>query len=606
MVNIVRDMKNFIITIMIVVLLYAIAHADELCFLSLDKDKIAPGKQAILSVIVPGASDIPAPELPFVNGLAFKYQRTEKKPIDLSRKTTLSAVHMYRVVAMKEGTYTIGPLSFDHRGKRYSSGTVILSVSKEFIQTEESSSQERGPVSLQGHIYVVLDKSSDKILVNQKTPMSIKLFSDWFDLEDITLSDISNPDLIIEKFQKGPSAIIVKDGIRYAILEYKGSLLAPAPGVFTLEPVKISLSIARRRALPSGKMPGLLNDNESFYDRVLGQRDTLPIDLMTGPATIEVVDLPREGRPEDFKGAIGSFDLNVEANPIALKEGDVLMLKVVITGSGNFNTVTSLDIPKIAGFKYFEPVITRSETAFTLEQAMRLIGPGAGEVPKITFSFFDPAQGKYVSLSSGPIPLSIGPFKKEAESPKGASGTLKGEERPAGEELVSIKKAIGPARRKPFYNGNPLFSSWVILPLIFLGIAALIKKRLDFLRENAEYARWLRALRRSSADTAKLERFARSASPKEFYDAVFEVMCGYLGLRLFLPPQGITEKTIIDLLGDKIEDGSIIDMINDIFADCHAARFTPLQMGKDDIARTLSEAKKVMEYLNQRTYLLNI
>lgn len=484
--NIMKDMKNFIMTIIIAVSLCAIAHADEPCLLWLDKDKIAPGKQAILSIVVPGAKDMPAPELPFVKGLAFKYQKTENIPAGPDGKTMSSTVYTYRIVAMKEGNYTIGPLSFDYENKRYGSGTVILNVSKEFIQAEAPASQERVPVSLQGHIYIMLDKPSGKILVNQKTPISVKLFSDWFDLEDITLSDISSPDLIIEKFQKAPSEIIIKDGIRYAVLEYKGSLLSPAPGVFTLDPVKVSLNIVRRRALPSGKMPDLLNDNEPFYDRVLGQRDSLSIDLTTEPFTIEVVDLPREGPPEGSRSAIGS------------------------------------------------------------------------------------------------------------------------EERPAGEGLVAIKTTLGTAKRKPSYDGNPLLSSWAILPLVFLGIASLVKKRSDFLRKHAEYARWLRGLRKTSADVARLEWLARSASPGDFYDAVFEVMRAYLGLRLFLPPQGITEKTIVDVLGDKIDDANVIDMIKGIFSDCHAARFTPLMMGKDDMAGTLSAVKKTLDYLNQRTYLLNI
>lgn len=565
------------------------AYAEEGCLLVLDKDKIAPGKQAALSMTVKDAADMPVPEMPFINGLAFKYQKTEKK----NRHT----VYIYRIVALKEGAYHIGPVTLDNKGRRYVSNVVTLSVSRAFIPTEEAAPALEEPGSLKGHVYIVVDKPAGAILINQKMPITVKLFSDWFDVEDITISDIVSTDLVVEKFQKGASAIVTENGTRYAVLEHKGSVLAPSPGIFTIEPIKVSLYIARRRPLQSGKLPDLLNDNEVFYDKILGPRERMPLELMTEPIAFEVSNLPVEGRPESFRGAIGLFDMKISAEPTKLKEGDILTLSIMVTGAGNFNTITAVDIPKMTGFKTFEPKVTRSDNSYLLEQTMRLTGPGTNEVPRIIFSFFDPASGKYVSLERGPIHLSIGPFEKK----DGVSA-----ERSVIEDIIPVKNMPGRITGCELFKcENLLPVAPIIFPLIILCISVLVKKRIDFLNEHAEYARWLRALKDSSSDIARLERLARSGDPGRFYSGVFTVMRGYLGLRLFLPSQGITEKTVADILGDRIEDKAVLESIREIFSACHIARFTDVKMEKEDMAKTFSQVRDVLEYFNRRTYILN-
>lgn len=585
------------------------AFCDEICFLALDKDKVAPGKQVMLSLIVPGDPGMNEPEIPFVNGLTFKYQKTDKRTVEMRGKAVESTIYIYRVIAMKEGSYRIGPVSSEYKGTRYLSDTVTLEVSKKFLATREIIPEQEVKSDLGGHIYLVADMPDGKILVNQKIPLSIKLFSDWFDVEDISVSDISSTDLVVERFQKGQGGVITKDGIRYAVLEYKASILAPAPGAFNIEPVKVSLNLSKRRPSPSGQMPELLNDNEDFYDRILGPRDKMPLELFTKPIAIIAEGLPKKGRPDDFRGAIGSYDLKAEVSPVKLKEGDPLTVRLTVTGTGNFNTITGIDIPRVSGFKYFDPEIARGESSFVLTQTMRLTGPATPGFPAITFSFYDPAKGEYVSISKGPFPLELESLNKPSAPPvKAAFGTAgAGAGKPSPGELIPMKSSIG-MRMLDFTRTYPggILAAVISLPLLLLLISIVVKRRMDFLDEDIEYANWLRAAKRSPAAIEKAEGLCRAGRVKEFYDGVFGSLRDYLGLRLLVPSAGITERTISDMLDGKIEDPVILETINRIFSDCHIARFTSVRMDREDMERTLKDMKDVIEYFNRKTYLLNI
>lgn len=600
-------MKRLIIIIALLSL-HTSVFADEPCFLRIDKEKIAPGKQARLSLIVPGAADMPAPEMPFVKGLNIKYQRTEKQLVDLGGGSISAEICVYNIGAAKEGVYRIGPISFDHGGKRYTSDAVVLKVSREFIRTEEPRVSDENKTDLKDHIYLAIDTPGDKILINQKMPISVTLFSDWLDVEDIVIADIDNPDLVVEKFQKGSSSVVTRGGKRYAALEYRASLLAPGPGTFTIEPIKVSFNIARRKTLPSGEKPELLNDNESFYDRLLGPKYRASYELLTRPVILKVADLPRQGRPATFKGAIGSFNFDVTINPTSLKIGDPLTLKATVTGQGNYNTITGIDIPVIDGFKNFEPQISRTDSSFTQQQVLKLIGQTAGEIPAITFSFFDPAKGEYISISRGPFPLAIEPIKKWAVSAQGAAIVpLTKEKKPAPEDVVAIKKYPGTfSLTGQFSRSNKIYMPALLFPVILLFCSILIKRRIDFLHQDIEYANWLRAIKKSDEYLAILEKLSRTASPKVFYDAVFFKLREYLSLRLLTPAGGITEKTVDDILGSKPGYGDIIATIRSILSDCHVARFTSTEMQRNDMARTFEETKKVMSYFNRRTYVIHI
>lgn len=597
-------MRKAIMVAALVIVSACAVRAEETAFtISLERAKVAPGKKTQLFMAFANAENMPVPELPFVSGLDIKYQKSLRQPIPAGGVERPGIVHVYKVIALKAGSYRFGPLSFEHAGTTYRSNVVTLEVTKEALVEERAAPGAEKP-DLSRRIYLTYEIPRPQVYVNELIPLRVKLSSDWLDLEDVSVPDLTSTELIVEPFTREKAKIVEQDGQKFAILEYRTSVMAPTPGTYTLGPATAHFAVSRRKPLPSGAMPDLLNDNESVYERAIGAGERLVMDLTTGPITVTVAPLPQQGRPDGFKGAIGSFDFTMKAHPARLKEGDALTLTLEVTGQGNYKTVTSLPVPALEGFRSYEPQVTRTDSGVVVRQTMRFIGPGAREVPKATFSFFDPAAGAYRSISQGPLPLELELSKKPVAAAGVAAAPAAGK-KAAGEDLVAVKDRPGALRTfDPFFYISWPFAALGVVPFFALFCAVLVKRRMDFLAADVEYANWLRSSQHSSADLASIGRALRAGKTDAFYDTVFEVMRAYLGMRLLVPAGGITEKTVDDILGGRIEDPEIMAALRRIFFHCHLARFTSVELSKEDMKKTQKDVQAVISYLNDRTYLL--
>lgn len=603
-------MRTYIYMILITAWLCGVSYAAEpKAILSIDKAGLAPGKQAKLTLKVFGEPSVKEPEIPFVNGLDIKYQSSGVKGEG-------SKIFIYRVVAKKTGEYKIGPVHIEYQdGRHVSSNEIIFTVSKEPYSTPAAVVPGDIGGDISKRIYLTVDLPKKTVYVNEKLPVEIKLFSDWFDLEDIIVNEIATGELLADKITKGGSSIVNIGDVRFAVLVYKTNITAPTPGNFIIEPVKVSLNIAPRRPDASGALPPLLNNNEVFYKDYTGGRNEMPLGLETEPVGLEVVPLPAEGRPATFKGAVGNFKFEAGISPDSIKIDQDVKIKLEVTGDGNYTTFNAINIPFIPGTRPHEPVIRRSPDAFTMEQVIRVISPDVNEIPAITFSYFDPNKGAYISLTKGPFPLKVESLAVPAVKPVDA-GEERSKPKPAAvpakdmrqkEVLVNIKSSMGRLSRfDPYIYSGPIALATQILPIFLVFAAVIIKNRMNFLESDHEYAAWLRMSKRSASDISRAEWLFKRRKTKEFYDHIFLFMQLYLGSRLMVPPEGITEKTVGEMLSEKVGDAVVLDKIKRIFADSYIARFTSVPLSEDDMHRTLDDLKEVIDYLNGRTYLLNI
>src|SRR2546426_576001 len=66
-----------------------------------------------------------------------------------------------------------------------------------------------------------------------------------------------------------------------------------------------------------------------------------PTELHSEPLVLNVLPLPEAGRPADFAGAVGRFEMDVKAAPLALGAGDPVTVTSTIRGTGNLDSVTA-------------------------------------------------------------------------------------------------------------------------------------------------------------------------------------------------------------------------------------------------------------------------
>jgi hypothetical protein len=135
------------------------------------------------------------------------------------------------------------------------------------------------------------------------------------------------------------------------------------------------------------------------------------VTVPTKSQTVEVKALPKEGRPDDFSGAIGQFTLQASASPKKAEAGDPITLTAVVAGRGNFEAIGAPTLIDSENWKAYppnekfepspkDPIGFNGQKTFDYMIVARV---DSTLTPSPEFSFFDPAVEKYVTLKAGPV-----------------------------------------------------------------------------------------------------------------------------------------------------------------------------------------------------------
>lgn len=142
-----------------------------------------------------------------------------------------------------------------------------------------------------------------------------------------------------------------------------------------------------------------------------GKLTTERVYTLSKPLEVEINDVPDEGRPNDYIGAFGQFDFNVDLVPTAARVGEAMTLTLTLKGKGSVLNVRAPNLEsneKIAeNFKLYPPTEQTSDGNAQWTWSLRPLRDGKLEFPPLSVSYFDVAKEKYVTLQSDPIRLDV-------------------------------------------------------------------------------------------------------------------------------------------------------------------------------------------------------
>ncbi|MBC7464477.1 MAG: protein BatD [Bdellovibrio sp.] len=142
---------------------------------------------------------------------------------------------------------------------------------------------------------------------------------------------------------------------------------------------------------------------------------------------IKVLPLPNEGKPRNFSGAVGSFEVSIKTDGTQFPAHQPFSVKIRFEGTGNAKLI---DLPNIQWPEGLEVFDTKSEAKFFKngqsykEFEVLLIPRKEGDItiPAIDFSHFDPQQKKYISKMTEPLKLTITKALPGANATSGTTG----------------------------------------------------------------------------------------------------------------------------------------------------------------------------------------
>jgi hypothetical protein len=137
---------------------------------------------------------------------------------------------------------------------------------------------------------------------------------------------------------------------------------------------------------------------------------------VTSPTSdLKVLPLPSEGRPKDFTGAVGNFQVSSDIAPAHPAAGDPLTLRLHVSGTGNFDRVDSPMFSQLEHWKTYPPKssFTKSDAVGykgekVFEQPLITAQSGEHTIPGLSLSYFNPNTRRYERAQTEAIRVAVG------------------------------------------------------------------------------------------------------------------------------------------------------------------------------------------------------
>lgn len=298
--------------------------------------------------------------------------------------------------------------------------------------------------------------------------------------------------------------------------------------------------------------------------------------------TISVPDvrpLPTEGRPANFSGAVGQYELKAFAVPTNVRVGDPIQLVIDVRGA-QLETVPAPDLTAIP--ELVENFRVPSETlAGTISgdhkrftQVIRPRHTNARWIPPIEFAYFDPQAEQYVVARSDPIPLLVKAVEQleaaelgdiTADAARRPASTLEARDGLRGNKM---REAELLASSPPVSMTQVALVSFVP-PAAFLGcwgLTALARRRRDVAATRRRHALRNAERRIAAARAGRL-------SSDRFHSELQAALAGYLADRLNQPPACFLGRSAIAFLQERAVDPQVLQQCAELLQRCEEAAY---------------------------------
>ena len=287
----------------------------------------------------------------------------------------------------------------------------------------------------------------------------------------------------------------------------------------------------------------------------------------------------------------------------SLKNGESLDLIVSVTGKGNMK-LFNLPKPVVPNaLEMYDAVhsenvnTTLAGTSGKISDSYAIIPQYKGNYPvkPMQFSYFDLGSGKYKTISSPEIMITIldGPTATDATASNSENGKNKIS---ATEQFKFIKlKTNLVAVAKDDFFGSQLFYGLLFFPFLMLPIIVLLKKKKEAIDGDVLGNR----IRRNNKLAKKyLSEAKKQINNKEpFYVALEKAMHNFLKAKLHIETSEMSKDNIKELLLTRKANPVAVDDFIALTENCEIARYAPsssatIQKDYDKAVSIISDLEK--------------
>ena len=489
----------------------------------------------------------------------------------INGKRSYSKTYTYFLSPIKKGNFKIGQASIqvgDEIYKTMALNLVVTSaVDKPLNPNDPSYVADK-------NIHLVAEVSKTKPYLNEPISIVYKLYvspdtgvNNWRELDAPRYADFWSKNINIKNLTV-ENGTYKGEPYRYVILR-KTVLYPQKIGELSIEPLVLDITVQT----PSNR--------RDFFGQTIN--NTVNKTVSAGKIKVQVKPLPEMGRPNNFSGAVGKFDLFVTTSKKELLLSEAFQLDLEIKGNGNFNLFAfpSINLPQ--SLEVYEP--ERSEKLTTNFKGIRgsikdqytIVPSSAGKysIPRISFNYFDPNDSKYKTQTSIQNYINVkGAITNNSRIENNAEdrASNKVDLIQYGNLSFKTKTKFKKTNQQIFFYSK-IFWIILLLPFAILFVILIIKRILNNKKNDKN---WIRANNAKKLGKKYLSDAKKNIDNKtKFYEALDKAMMNYLKSILLFDNSEYNAKKIRESLLNKSVSLKTINLLEDIFNNCQMARYTP-------------------------------
>ena len=504
------------------------------------------------------------------------------------KSASYSCTYTYVLMPNEVGKFTIGSASVTVEDKKYTTKPQIVEVIAEreserpAAQSGGEAKQKSSPESriAKDDIILRLKVSDREVYKGEAIRASLVLYT------RVSISDVS--DVNIPSFDGFWSQELSFDNAP-SREEYNGRIYETHKITELLLSPQQSGKITIPAALMTVRTPVEVQGNRHF-DPFFGGRQIHYVtkQLKSEPITIDVREFP-QGAPRSFKGAVGDFRISYRMPSNEIESNSADQLELTISGSGKLKFIAAPRLNLPDSFELYDTKIvdnikaTASGTTGSITYTYPFVARSAGEftIAPIEFSYFDPQQGEYKTLSTEPYTITI---KDDGSAPAQQSV---GNYLNYGSAMRQLDKDIRfihigalPPKSASILIFTPIY--WlvvVVLLAIFVVVYVVMRKRI---RENRNIV----ARRMKRADKVAIqrlrmaERSMNEGNRHAFYEETLRAMWGYISDKFNIPVASLTKEKIREELYRRGVAMAVAEEFCEIISRSEEAQYAPTTDGE--------------------------
>lgn len=598
-------MKNFVRLLLIIgIFIPSILVAQDVTLKVSTKKQVVVGEkfQVVFELNADG-SNFKAPSFEGFNvvGGPFTSSSSSFQVINGSMSQSHTNTYTMALQAYKEGEFTIGSASVTVKGDKVTSNPFSIKVVADNGNAYGGNSQDdQNSQSQQRHgstdpqvsgkdLFLKVTPSKKSVYLGEQVVLTYKLYTK-VGVSSLTVSKMpSYGGAWMKEIGDNNGGTLRQsseyvNGVEYTTAEIRKVVLVPQRvGKLVIDPMSVECiaQIPTNNNSRRSMDPFDMFFNDPFFGRGF---TNVQKELSCSSLGIDVKNLPNEGKPASFAGAVGNYSFKAEIDKTELKTNEAFTLTLTVSGTGNVELLQMPEPVFPPDFEVYDPKVivdanpSSNGISGTKRQEYLVIPRRVGDftIAPVEFSFFNPSSGSYSVARSEQFDIHVA--KGENDNQDGGSIYASNQEgvKYLGSDIRHIM--TGNARLKKtnsFFFASVAYWLIIFLLLVVFLVVMIVSRKQAELRKDEMKNRNKKATKVASKRLKNASKYLKVNDQDHFYEEMSQALWGYISDKMSIERAKLSMETVNDAMRSKNVPEDLTKQFVDTLNNCEFARFAP-------------------------------